>query len=97
MLFWPSVLLGVGLGLVNTLAALAVVRLAHGQSQQAFVGLVLGGMALRVAAVAIAVLLIALTLQVHTLGFVLSLFCTFVLGVVVEGVLVLRRPRVSTL
>lgn len=87
-----SLLLGAALGLAHAVAGLGVARLARGRADERYATVVLAGTALRLFLAVIAVLVVLLLVPVHTAGFIAGLGGTFVVGLVTEVLLVLRRP-----
>ena len=85
--------LGVGLGLANALASLALYGWARRKSGAGFIHVVLGGMAVRLPLTAAAAAAVLAFTAVSPLAFVGSLMATFVTGLLVEIALVLRDAR----
>ena len=87
-----SLLLGAAIGLAHAVAGLGVARLAHGRTAHQHTTIVLGGTALRLFVATAAILLVLLLAPVQTAAFVGGLGATFLLGLVAEVILLVRRP-----
>ena len=83
-----AALYGAGVATVNALGAFAVMRWAEGRPTTAFLTAVLGGMAVRMAGVLLAVLLATLVLDLPRLALAVSLLGYFTVFLVLEMVAV---------
>ena len=91
-----SLLLGAALGLTHAAAGVGFARLARGKADKHFAAVVLGGTALRMfAALAVVVLLLYLG-AVETAPFLAGLGVTFVIGLLTEVILLVRRPMAAS-
>ena len=91
ILMWQGVLCGIALGLVNGAAAWFTIRLTWGQSPAFFVKAFLGGMIVRLIAVAgVAILLFQFT-EISKLAFTIALAITFLVVQVLEIAAIVRR------
>ncbi|NNF57718.1 MAG: hypothetical protein HKN04_05700 [Rhodothermaceae bacterium] len=90
-----SLLLGAALGLAHAVAGLGVARLASGREDRFFAPIVLGGTVLRLFAALLVIVVVFLFASVQTAPFLIGLGVTFVVGLVSEVVLLLRRPMAA--
>ena len=81
---WWSAGLGIGIGLLYSLASLVTNRVALRQEQGLFMMIVLGGMLVRMLAALIAVVLILWLIPVEQVIFIGSFLGVFVIGMVVD-------------
>ncbi len=88
--WWWSLGLGVGIGVLYSVASLLANRYAMRQDQQRFMLLVIGGMMARIAATLVLVALVLVLLPVQQVAFIGAFFGVFVIGLAVE-VLSLHR------
>lgn len=88
-----SGLLGGALGLAHAAFALLVLWRARHVGDDAFVRIALGGVVVRLVAVALAVVLVLVLVPVHTTAFVGALLGVVMLGLVLETLSLLRAPR----
>lgn len=91
-----SLLLGAALGLAHAVAGVVITRLAAGMAQAQFTVVVLGGTGLRMFFVLAVIVLLLLFTTLQTTPFMVGLGTTFVLGLLTEVILLLRRPPVPT-
>ena len=82
--WWWSAGLGIGIGLLYSLASLVTNRIALRQEQHLFMVMVLGGMVVRMMAALLAVVLIVLLLPVEQMVFIGAFLGVFVIGMGVE-------------
>ena len=91
-----SLLLGAALGGAHAVAGLGVARLANGRAKERYAAVVLAGTALRLFLATVAILLVLLLVPVQTVAFIGGLGVTFVLGLLAEVLLLLRRPAAAS-
>jgi hypothetical protein len=94
--FWFSALIGIGLGVFYGLSAIFVTSWAMNKSHRSFMLLVLGGMMARLFVTILAITLILLLVPVDTMVFIISFFVLFVVGLVLEVVLLHRRQQLAS-
>ncbi len=82
--WWWSAGLGIGIGLLYSLASLVTNRIALRQEQRLFMVIVLGGMVARMMAALLAVVLILWLVPVEQAVFVGSFLGVFIIGMMVE-------------
>ena len=82
--WWWSAGLGIGIGLLYSLASLVTNRIALRQEQHLFMVIVLGGMVVRMMAALLAVVLILWLLPVEQAVFIGSFLGVFIIGMVME-------------
>ncbi|MEL6615949.1 MAG: hypothetical protein AAFQ43_09435 [Bacteroidota bacterium] len=92
-----SLLLGAALGVAHAVAGLGIARLARGRSQAAFNAVVLGGTVLRMFGVLAVVVLLLLVASIQVAPFIGGLGATFLVGLIVEVLVLLRRPMPAAL
>ena len=81
---WWSAGLGIGIGLLYSLASLVTNRVALRQEQGLFMMLVLGGMLVRMLAALVAVILILWLIPVEQVVFIGSFLGVFVIGMALD-------------
>ena len=93
MSFSASLLLGALLGAAYSAAALLVAQKARQLEVNHAIRVVLGGMLIRMVVMLVAFAAILATVAVHRGGLVLGLGIVFLIGLVLEVLFVLPRPR----
>ena len=93
--FWTSVLLGVALGAANAAASLLLVRAARGRSQQAFLTIVFGGMAARMAGLLAVIAAVLVYVPVDRPAFIGALAFAVATGLALEVFLLTRPARTA--
>ena len=94
-LWWWSAGLGIGIGLLYSLASLVANRIALRQDQRLFMVIVLGSMVVRMMAALLAVVLILWLLPVEQVAFISSFLGVFIIGMFVEVWSVHRKLSAS--
>ncbi len=91
-----SLLLGAALGVMHGVAGVWIARLAMNVTGAQSTVVILGGTGLRMFAVLAVVMLLMLFTAVQTGPFIAGLGVTFVIGLSVEVLLLLRRPSAAS-